>query len=251
MVVQPTGAGKSLCFQLPALLLPGLVLVVSPLTAHVRDAVAKLPTCIPAGVCLGGAFKRASMVCPATLAWPIIYCPAARCHCRDCTMLLQALQQGAKCRHGQLWGRHGRVHSASRTALCIFIILMWLQATLRAAVAGRLKLLYVTPECLAMSWVADKLQGVHISLACVDEAHHASERSPTCRPGCLQLPQRLARCAPTAVRSVTQPLYMSECVVAPPCLICKMQSSQHHSFNPDVEGCWKRHPLNSDFSADK
>lgn len=75
-----------------------------------------------------------------------------------------------------------------------------LQATLQAAVAGRLKLLYVTPECLAMSWVADRLNGLHISLACVDEAHHASERSPTCRPGCLQLPQRLARCAPGAVK---------------------------------------------------
>lgn len=75
-----------------------------------------------------------------------------------------------------------------------------LQATLQAAAAGRLKLLYVTPECLAMSWVADKLHGLHISLACVDEAHHASERSPTCRPGCLQLPQRLARCAPDAVK---------------------------------------------------
>lgn len=68
MVVQPTGAGKSLCFQLPAMLLPGLVLVVSPLTAHVRDAVAKLPSCIPAGICLGGAFKRASMVRPIPLA---------------------------------------------------------------------------------------------------------------------------------------------------------------------------------------
>lgn len=75
-----------------------------------------------------------------------------------------------------------------------------LQATLLAAVAGRLKLLYVTPECLAMSWVADRLRFLHISLACIDEAHHASERSPTCRPGCLQLPQRLARCAPGAVK---------------------------------------------------
>jgi ATP-dependent DNA helicase RecQ len=62
MVVQPTGRGKSLCFQLPALLLPGLVLVVSPLTAHIREAVAKLPKAIPAGICLGGEFKRASMV---------------------------------------------------------------------------------------------------------------------------------------------------------------------------------------------
>jgi hypothetical protein len=62
MVVQPTGSGKSLCYQLPALLLPGLVLVVSPLTAHVRDAIGKVPGRIPAGICLGGEFKRASMV---------------------------------------------------------------------------------------------------------------------------------------------------------------------------------------------
>jgi hypothetical protein len=62
MVVQPTGSGKSLCFQLPALLLPGLVIVVSPLTAHARDAISRLPKSVPAGLCLGGDFKRASMV---------------------------------------------------------------------------------------------------------------------------------------------------------------------------------------------
>ena len=62
LAVMPTGSGKSLCFQIPALVMDGLTVVVSPLIALMQDQVSALRLAGVAADCINSAKDRSANV---------------------------------------------------------------------------------------------------------------------------------------------------------------------------------------------
>jgi len=95
LVLMPTGGGKSLCFQIPALLRPGLGVVVSPLIALMQDQVAALREAGVRAACLNSAlnFREAQQVEQAVRAGELdlLYVAPERLLTERCLELLDSV----------------------------------------------------------------------------------------------------------------------------------------------------------------
>jgi ATP-dependent DNA helicase RecQ len=94
LVLMPTGGGKSLCYQVPALLREGLAIVVSPLIALMQDQVAALQE---AGV-------RAEFL-NSTLEWPAVQAIEKRARAGELDLLYLAPERVLKDRTLELLDR--------------------------------------------------------------------------------------------------------------------------------------------------
>ncbi len=152
LVLMPTGGGKSLCYQVPALCRPGTAIIVSPLIALMDDQVAALRQL---GIAAGALHSEIEADAARSIA-------------------------------GELD-------------------------------AGRLDLLYVSPERLLMSGTLDRLARLRIALIAIDEAHCVSAWGHEFRPeyrGLARLGQRFPGVPRVALTATADPRTRTDILAA-------------------------------------
>jgi len=152
LVLMPTGGGKSLCYQVPALCRPGTAIIVSPLIALMDDQVAALRQL---GIAAGALHSE-------------VEADAARSIAADLD-------------------------------------------------AGRLDLLYVSPERLLMQGTLDRLTRLRIALIAIDEAHCVSAWGHEFRPeyrGLARLGQRFPGVPRVALTATADPRTRTDILAA-------------------------------------
>ena len=152
LVLMPTGGGKSLCYQVPALCRPGTAIIVSPLIALMDDQVAALRQL---GIAAGALHSE-------------IEADAARLIAGDLD-------------------------------------------------AGRLDLLYVSPERLLLPGTLDRLARLRIALIAIDEAHCVSAWGHEFRPeyrGLARLGQRFPGVPRVALTATADPRTRTDILAA-------------------------------------